>query len=140
MTRENAALGLSVSLWDFKTRLDLQHQALFRDTTNPDGGRGHRLQMLDGMLKEIGSGIATGPYSHNGGTYQAFLSIQDMGLTGSSTFLTGVAYTDAITTDQFYTPGEGMGGVTVTATRMSDGALFSVQTLSSGGYSLALPA
>jgi uncharacterized membrane protein len=38
----------------------------------------------------------------------------------------------------FYTPGEGIAGMTVTATRVSDGASFSTTTFSSGGYSLRL--
>jgi hypothetical protein len=42
--------------------------------------------------------------------------------------------------DNFYTPGEGLGGVTVTARRASDGATFSTTTWGSGGYSLPLAA
>jgi hypothetical protein len=139
-TRENAAITLSVFIGDYKSRLDSQFRLLFVDTTNPDGGRGHRIQMLEPGLKETGSGIGTGSYIYNGSTYQGFCSIQDMGASGTNTFLTGVAYTDAVYADQFFTPGEAMSGVTVKAVRNSDGAIFTVQTLSSGGYSLVLPA
>ena len=135
---ENAALTLTYMLGDSTNYVSNQHQLMFDDRTNPDGGRGHRLQMLDPRLKEIGSGIGTGSFTYNGTTYQGFLSIQDFGATGTTSFLTGVAYTDAVYPDHFYTPGEGMGDVTVTAVR-DDGATFSVQTMSSGGYSLALP-
>lgn len=138
-TLENAALTLNLFQGDFTSLINKQHQLMFNDSTNPDGGRGHRLQMLSAQTKEIGSGIAAGSFSYGGGTYQAFLSVQDFGATGTNSFLTGVAYTDAVVKDQFYTPGEGMGSVTVKAVRNSDGATFSVQTLSSGGYSLALP-
>ncbi len=140
VTLENAALSLNLFQGDFTALLNNQHQLMFNDKTNPDGGRGHRLQMLSPLTKEVGSGIATGAYSYGGGTYQAFLSVQDFGVTGTNSFLTGVAYTDTVVKDQFYTPGEGMGSVTVKAVRNSDGATFSVQTMSSGGYSLALPA
>ena len=93
---------------------------MFNDSTNPDGTRGHRTQMLNPENKEIGSGIGTGNYTYDGVTYQAFLSVQDMGVTGTNTFLTGVAYTDQVIQDNFYEPGEGMGNVTVTAVRNSD--------------------
>jgi len=62
----------------------------------------------------------------------------DFATTGSGSFLTGVAYSDTVTPDSFYTPGEGLGGITVTATRASDNAVFTTTTWASGGYSLKL--
>jgi hypothetical protein len=50
-------------------------------------------------------------------------------------FITGVAYSDAISGDLFYTIGEGLGGLTVAAIR-STGERFETQTGPSGGYAL----
>jgi Ca2+-binding RTX toxin-like protein len=119
------------------------HRGLFRDTEIP--GRGHRLNLLNASMKEIGSGVSAGSYSYNGGSpAQALLVGQDFAHSGGSfagqSFLTGVAYTDAVVDDDFYTVGEGLAGISVSATRVADGAVFSTTTWSSGGYSLALPA
>ncbi|NQT87072.1 cellulase family glycosylhydrolase, partial [bacterium] len=58
---------------------------------------------------------------------------------GTSRFLTGVAYDDdAVLDDDFYTPGEGLGGVLIRATRQPDCVVFSATTWDSGGYSLLL--
>ena len=109
-----------------------EHQDLFVDTGIDD--RGHRTNLENGYFKEIGVGIVTGEYK--GST--ALMTTEDFAAVGGNAFLTGVAYTDAVTRDQFYTPGEGLGGVTVTATRQSDGQASSTTTWSSGGYTLRL--
>ena len=51
--------------------------------------------------------------------------------------IVGVVYTDK-NHDNFYTPGEGQGGVTLTATD-SSGKAYSVQSWQSGGYQIAVP-
>ena len=53
-------------------------------------------------------------------------------------FLTGVAYSDTGTVNDFYDPGEGLGNVTVTATPVGGGTANSTTTWASGGYSLPL--
>lgn len=112
-----------------------EQRDLFVDSSVP--GRGHRLNLLDGNLQEVGIGITTGLFRG----YNAVLTTQDFAFSaGNGPFLTGVAYTDALLHDHFYEPGEGIGEVTVTATRQSDGASFSTTTWSSGGYTLPLPA
>jgi uncharacterized protein YkwD len=97
-------------------------------------GRGHRINLLSPGNNEIGAGAISGQYSY----FQAAMVTQDFASSGDQTFLTGVVYTDAIKKDHFYTPGEGMGGVTITATRVADGAVFSAKTWSAGGYTLKL--
>jgi len=114
------------------------HNGLFRDTDI--AGRGHRLNMLNGAMREIGSGLATGSFVYNGTTYTALVVGQDLAYSGNSVFLTGVAYTDAVTDDDFYTVGEGLGGVTITARPVGGGTQYTTTTFDSGGYSLALPA
>ena len=107
---------------------------LFTDVGIAD--RGHRVNLLSESNNEIGVGEAFGKYSY----YNAAIVTQDFASSGDSTFLTGVIYTDAVTKDNFYTPGEGLGGVTVTAKRLSDGATFTAKSWASGGYSLKLGA
>jgi len=114
------------------------HQSLFVDADVD--GRGHRLNLMNPDFREIGPGIALGNYSG----YNAEMTTEDFAYTSvpaGNSFLTGVVYDDhRVTRDYFYTPGEGFGGATITATRASDGATFQTATWSSGGYRLALPA
>jgi hypothetical protein len=109
------------------------HRRLFVDVNV--GGRGHRVNMLRDNLKEIGVGVATGDF--NG--FHAAMTTADFASAGSGVFLTGVAYNDSIKRNQFYNVGEGLGGITITATR-SDGKVFTTTTWSSGGYTLPLSA
>jgi serralysin len=87
-------------------------------------------------FKEIGLGILTGNYQG----WNAVMVTQKFARSGSNSFLTGVIYTDAILNDDFYTVGEGLGGITVRATRQADNQVFSTTTFGSGGYQLALGA
>jgi len=110
------------------------HQDLFVDVNYP--GRGHRVNILSPDYREIGAGVAAGDFTG----YNAVMVTEDFAASGTGSFLTGVAYTDAVVADNFYTPGEGLGGVTVTAVRAADGATYSAGTYGSGGYALKLPA
>jgi hypothetical protein len=65
---------------------------------------------------------------------------EDFGYTGTKYFLCGVAYTDAVKDDNFYTPGEGLQNISITATRVSDGQVFSTVTWNAGAYRLQLDA
>jgi hypothetical protein len=97
-------------------------------------GRWHRLNMFDPSMKEVGAGIASGNY----GFLPSSITVVDCAYSGTSSFLTGVAYTDSSGNNR-YTPGEQMGAVNIVAIRNSDGAQFTTTTWASGGYSLALP-
>ena len=108
------------------------HRNLFVDSGI--AGRGHRLNILNGSFREIGAGVQTGSFQG----YRAVMATEDFGYSGNGAFLTGVAYSDTVQADNFYTPGEGLGGVTVTATPVSGGQAFSTTTFSTGGYSLRL--
>ena len=112
-----------------------EHQDLFVDSSEPD--RGHRINMMDPDFEEVGAGVATGVFQG----YNAVMATQDFAFSAASgPFITGVAYTDAVVHDHFYEPGEGLGGVSITATRASDGMAFNATTWASGGYSLQVPA
>jgi uncharacterized protein YkwD len=104
---------------------------LFIDSNEP--GRGHRVNLLNPQFQEIGVGITSGRFE----SYNAVMATQDFAASGSGAFLTGVAYADA-NRNGSYDPGEGLGGISVTATRVGDGAIFSTTTWAAGGYSLAL--
>jgi hypothetical protein len=110
------------------------HRLLFVDAGIAE--RGHRTNLMLSWVKEIGVGVRTGDW----GGWNAVDATEDFALAGGFIFLTGVAYDDRLVTqDAFYTPGEGLAGVTVTAIRLSDNAQASATTWASGGYTLALP-
>jgi Ca2+-binding RTX toxin-like protein len=92
------------------------HQDLFVDEDYP--GRGHRTNLLDSDFQEVGVGMATGVYTEGAQSYNAAMLTEDFATrSGAVTqFLTGVAFTDAVTADQFYTIGEGRANVAVTVT------------------------
>ncbi|CAN7528500.1 CAP domain-containing protein [Phenylobacterium sp. LjRoot219] len=93
---------------------------------------GHRANLLNGSFTEVGLGFQVGEYQ---GWQGAFVT-EDFARVGSQHFLTGVAYADG-DGDRFYDPGEGLGGLTVTAVS-AGGATYVAQSYGSGGYDLAL--
>ena len=99
-----------------------------------ESGRGHRVNLLDGAFKEAGIGVQSAPFQG----YNSVVVTQDFAYESGNSFLTGVAYSDTIVHDHFYTPGEGLGNITITAVRASDHAVFSTTTWAAGGYALPL--
>lgn len=122
------------------TTTETLHNNLFVD--GDVYGRGHRLDLLDAEMKEIGIGLVYGT-GFNGGaggqTFNSVMTTQDFAYETGSPFITGVVYRDT-DANNFYSPGEGVGGVTVTATPTGGGAALTATTWSSGGYSLRVPA
>jgi Ca2+-binding RTX toxin-like protein len=88
---------------------------------------------LDPAFREVGLGFGAGEYR---GWNAAFVT-QDFARSGSTSFLTGVAYSDK-DTDRFYDAGEGLGGLKVSA--VGAAGTFTTTTMASGGYDLQLPA
>lgn len=130
---ENLALRTMKTVSVHSDVIEAMEKDLFVDLGIPD--RGHRINLLAAENKEIGVGLSAGLWSNFNG---AALT-ENFASTANATFLTGVAFSDAVKKDNFYTPGEGLGGVTITAKR-SDGATFTTNTWSSGGYALKLGA
>jgi len=95
-------------------------------------GRGHRAAIHAGF-REVGIGIRNG---YNGSVGPQVVT-QDFGVPAGAElpFLLGVAFYD-FDGDNFYDPGEGIGGVTVTA----QGSSYHAVTAASGGYALPVPA
>jgi serralysin len=137
-TGENIAWQGTTGTADLTTFVGQEQDSLFADLTVP--GRGHRTNMLNANYREIGISALAGPFTSGGTTYKAVMTTQDFGTdaTNSNAFLTGVVYTDGVTNDDFYTVGEGLGNITITA--VGNGQTFTGSSFTSGGYSLRLAA
>ena len=109
------------------------HESLYE---SPD----HRKNLMNDQFREVGAGVVEGWFTTSGKTYKALMVTECFAAAGHNQFLTGVVYDDRLVLgDDFYTPGEGLGGVVVEAVRESDGEMFSTVTWASGGYTLRLP-
>lgn len=124
-TGENIAWATTRNPAGYQDEVQLLH-------TNLMNSPGHRANLLNANFREVGLGVEVGDYK---GRSSAFVT-ENFGKTGTDLFLTGVAFDDR-DGDRFYDPGEGLGGVTVTA-RNSSGATFKTTTSDAGGYDLAL--
>lgn len=116
----------SIDITNFITDI---HQSLFLSA-------GHRKNTLKADFREIGLGNLTGDYQN----FNTLMITQDFAKSGSNVFLTGVAYNDLVLEDDFYTMGEGLGAITITAVRQSDNTVYSTQSMTAGGYQIALSA
>jgi hypothetical protein len=105
-----------------------RHDALFLSP-------GHRQNMLLPTYREGGTGIRFGPFQG----FNAILVTETFGAQTGDPYLTGVVFSDVVVADSFYSMGEGIGGVTITAVDNSSGASFATTAGPSGGYALALP-
>jgi uncharacterized protein YkwD len=115
--------------------IDYLDQLLFVDAGI--AGRGHRLNLMDPGFREIGVGAVRDLWAGQ----DSVVVTQDFAFTAGNPFLTGVIYDDTlVTANSFYTPGEGLGNVQVSAYSRNTGYTYITSTYASGGYSLNLPA
>ncbi len=105
------------------------HEGLFKSS-------GHRKNILNNSFREIGLATLTGDFDG----YNSLMVTENFAKSGSDVFLTGVAFDDLVQDDDFYTVGEGLEGIEVTAIRQSDNLSFTTTTMPSGGYQIALDA
>ena len=132
---ENLAWRGTTGTPDLTTEVGQQHKDLFIDAGIID--RGHRTNMMLASFREIGISSILGIFTSNGTPYNSAITTQNFGKDfGANAFLTGVAYTDKVVNDDFYTVGEGLGNIIVTA--VGNAQTFTTTSLSSGGYSLRL--
>jgi uncharacterized protein YkwD len=115
------------------------HAAFVIDWGNAPNGiqdpPGHRDALVDPGLREIGISLQ----ESSGPELGPFVVTQDLGRRSGNPFLTGVAFTDAIVADTFYSLGEGLGSLAVNVFDASRTQLLaSTTTFASGGYALAL--
>ncbi len=133
---ENIAWRGTTGTLDVTNAVANRHEGLFKSS-------GHRTNILNNNFREIGISTLTGEYSDYNDLgeyidYNALMVTQNFAKSGASIFMTGVAFDDLVINDDFYTVGEGLGGITVTATRQSDNQQFSTTTMDAGGYQMAL--
>lgn len=97
---------------------------------------GHRVNILNGSFRELGTGIEEGRFTSGSTTYNAVMATENFAKSGTDVFITGVAYTDH-DGDRFYDVGEGTSGiaVSVTAGEINLGQDF---TAGAGGYAVAV--
>ena len=120
----------SFSVTDY---VNIIHAELYRSPS-------HRVNQMNPSLRDVGVAGIQGTFVQGGTAYNALVVTEDFAVSGGGIFLTGVVYDDnLVSANRFYTPGEGLGNVRVTAVRDSDGQSFSTVTWSSGGYSLPVP-
>jgi hypothetical protein len=101
------------------------HDALFLSA-------GHRLNMLRDTYRELGVGV------RNRVDWGVNMTETFGNRTGNA-FLTGVAFSDQVEADNFFSAGEGLADVTITATARTGGATYTTTTGPTGGYSLQVP-
>lgn len=93
----------------------------------------HRENMLSETYREVGVGVAMHEVY---GVYMTELFASRLG----NAFLTGVAFSDQSDGNNFFSPGEGLEGVTISAKARSRGTTYTTVTGPTGGYSLQVPA
>ena len=113
---------------DAAAAIAVQHDGLFLSP-------GHRTNLLDDRMREIGVGQGIGSFTQDGKTWSASVVSQDFAFSGSRVFLTGVLYQDT-DSDSRYDLGEGLGNRRVAL--VEGGSETSVQTNAHGGYEAAI--
>ena len=97
---ENIAWQGTTAAPDVTKLVAKEHEGLFKSS-------GHRKNILKDDFREIGIGTLTGEFDG----FNAVMTTQDFGKSGSSVFLTGVIFNDQVLDNDFYTVGEGIGGI-----------------------------
>ncbi|MGK7898361.1 MAG: CAP domain-containing protein [Xenococcus sp. (in: cyanobacteria)] len=98
---------------------------------------GHRKNILKDNFREIGIGTIEDTFKSDR-TYNAVIATQNYAYSGSSIFLTGVAFDDLEIDNSFYNVGEGLSGIEIQAIRQSDNKIFTTHTMTAGGYQIDL--
>ena len=106
------------------------HENLFKSA-------GHRENILRDDIEEAGIGIRNGTFAPAGG--EANLTTELFGRRNLNPIITGVVFADLNNSD-FYDIGEAVRSGDVTATRLSDQAVFSATIGLSGGFGIIVPA
>jgi hypothetical protein len=125
---ENISWGGTTGTVNQLTHTQARHDSLFKSP-------GHRVNILNDNFKEIGTGVEFGKY----GVYNASMVTEDFAKSGTASFITGVAYDDR-NDNNFYTPGEGRGGIKVSAVSTGTTTPVTVTDITgaAGGYDIAV--
>lgn len=136
---ENIGYTGTTGTLDVNNAVGTVHQGLFESS-------GHRKNILNNSFREIGLATLRGDFEIYDDSlmvtqnFDSLMVTQNFAKSGSDVFLTGVAFDDSVVVDDFYSVGEGLGGIEVTAVRQSDNSSFTTTTMTSGGYQIALDA
>jgi hypothetical protein len=101
------------------------HEGLFKSA-------GHRVNILGTDFREVGVGQKQGYFLSNGTNYLSSMLTENFARSGSSYYLTGVAYNDANNND-FYDVGEGLSGINISFNGQS------YPVFATGAYSIPVP-
>lgn len=121
---ENLAAVLTTGPADLEAAIEQHHASLFLS-------EGHRTNTLNGKMREIGIAQVQGQFTQGGVTYNASMLTEKFAYSGTTVFVTGVAYVDA-DNDAFYGIGEGLGGISFWASSGVD------TSEAAGGYSVGV--
>jgi Ca2+-binding RTX toxin-like protein len=125
---ENISWRGTTGTLNLKSAIESEQEGLFKSS-------GHRVNMLNDKFQEVGIGVQTGKFQG----YNAAMATQDYARSGTGQFLTGVAFKDA-NGDRFYTPGEGLSGVSIAARLVGASTSTTTSTATAGGYQTKLAA
>ena len=100
---ENIAWGGSTGSINQIRHVTDRHEALLISL-------GHRLNLIDDDYREIGTGVRYGVFTVGGFNYNASMVTENFGSCSGNSFITGVAYSDAVVDDDFYTSAKGRAG------------------------------
>ncbi|NEP09389.1 MAG: hypothetical protein F6K14_03955 [Symploca sp. SIO2C1] len=100
---------------------------------------GHRNSIMNNNFREVGISII--PENDPSTDVGPLVITQNFGnrFNFGNSWLLGVAFDDQTVDDDFYTPGEGLAGINVTAVNLTTNQSFNTNTWNSGGYQLQLP-
>ncbi|NEP15029.1 MAG: hypothetical protein F6K14_33625, partial [Symploca sp. SIO2C1] len=100
---------------------------------------GHRNSIMNNNFREVGISII--PENDPSTDVGPLVITQNFGnrFSFGNSWLLGVAFDDQTVDDDFYTPGEGLAGISVTALNLATNQSFNTTTWNSGGYQLQLP-
>lgn len=121
---ENLALVSTTPTMTLQTQIETMNTNLFLSA-------GHRVNLMNGVFRELGVGSESGVFTQAGINYNANALSLEFGQLGTARFLTGVAYNDT-DGNRFYSLGEGTAGVVFTS------GVKTISTAPAGGYALSL--
>ncbi len=124
---ENISWRGTTGTLDLTAAIEAQHKSLFLSP-------GHRVNIF-GDFREIGVAQEVGRFAPNGTAYNASMVTENFAKSGTTLFITGVAYNDN-DRDGFYDVGEQRSGVVVDWLGNAGGA---VASASAGGYNVRVP-
>lgn len=124
---ENISWRGTTGTLDLTAAIEAQHRSLFLSP-------GHRVNIF-GDFRELGVAQEVGQFASNGTNFNASMLTENFAKSGTTLFITGVAFNDR-DGDGFYDVGEQRSGVTIDWLGDSGGA---VTSASAGGYNLRVP-